>query len=863
MAGEGFKIASAYVDIKAEDNTKTGIAAARRSIEAIPDKTVKVKVDAKVDTKRASAMGDRFGTLLGQSINASAKGALIGGLAGGLGSAVVGAALPALGSLALGFGVATAAMSGTQDALDEYSKALESGTRDFTEYNKLLAKMAPAQQEFTRQLVAMKKPLSDLQKSAAGSFLPGVTSMLKDSIGLFPVLDTAVKRTGTILSDTARDMGNLFKTDEFKKNLDGLLKGTEPVTRAMGDMFVRLTDRVIKFGAEMAPAAEGFGSFLDGMTTGLEGFFDGLAPHADSFKSIFESLGSIVQDVAPILGDFIGELSDAWAPVLRDVASWLRENKDSITDFGGAIAAATPWLVAGAVALKGLSVAMQVKGWVTGALGALKLLGGADIGGLGKTGGITWGKGFVGGLGLAGIGVGATMLLDEVIPKDAGRSYGAGFARDMLGEMSAVFKGQGSPIDNQQVAQWISNPVMMGVEAAKRGLQGLFGFATSNLPEIKFDVNTGPARDQVVGFMNSLKGQVGTVDINGRTEDAAQALAEIIQRINTGNGDVTISGQTMPASQALDGIVAQINEQGGTVDINGDPVPAGNALKMFLTAANASVGIVTIDGNTDPVTGKTTAAIQFANGSTGTVTLDGNPSLVNGKTVQAVRFADGSRGTITIDGNPDPATGRVNATVTYANGRTGRISVDANAASANNAIDWAARNRTSTITVRYTDPGGLVRTQNPNLPGSFGRATGGPIEGFASGGAVRGPGTGMSDSILARAGRSAIRLSNGEHIVTAREVQAAGGQGAVYGIRKAMLDGVFRGAGTRAAIDSTPTFTPRVATGERVVSTQTTNTFYVNIDASSVAEMQSVADFISKIQQTARRGPTKLAGVRT
>jgi hypothetical protein len=55
---------------------------------------------------------------------------------------------------------------------------------------------------------------------------------------------------------------------------------------------------------------------------------------------------------------------------------------------------------------------------------------------------------------------------------------------------------------------------------------------------------------------------------------------------------------------------------------------------------------------------------------------------------------------------------------------------------------------------------------------------------YASGGAVYGPGTGTSDSIPAR-------LSNGEHVLTAAEVRAAGGHQAIYALRKMILGGAL------------------------------------------------------------------------
>ncbi|SFB39715.1 hypothetical protein SAMN05216266_11012 [Amycolatopsis marina] len=71
------------------------------------------------------------------------------------------------------------------------------------------------------------------------------------------------------------------------------------------------------------------------------------------------------------------------------------------------------------------------------------------------------------------------------------------------------------------------------------------------------------------------------------------------------------------------------------------------------------------------------------------------------------------------------------------------------------------------------------------MPGPFGLAMFGQralAGGFATGGEIRGPGSGTSDSVLAR-------VSNGEHVLTAREVQAAGGHGAVERWRNSLTSG--------------------------------------------------------------------------
>lgn len=71
------------------------------------------------------------------------------------------------------------------------------------------------------------------------------------------------------------------------------------------------------------------------------------------------------------------------------------------------------------------------------------------------------------------------------------------------------------------------------------------------------------------------------------------------------------------------------------------------------------------------------------------------------------------------------------------------------------------------------------------------RAEGGAIL-RAEGGSVLGPGTGTSDSIPAVGpGGAAYRLSNGEHVLTAREVDLIGGQNAVYAMRAAIRSQQF------------------------------------------------------------------------
>jgi TP901 family phage tail tape measure protein len=95
----------------------------------------------------------------------------------------------------------------------------------------------------------------------------------------------------------------------------------------------------------------------------------------------------------------------------------------------------------------------------------------------------------------------------------------------------------------------------------------------------------------------------------------------------------------------------------------------------------------------------------------------------------------------------------------------------------------------------------------------------GNIGGLAEGGAVRGPGTGTSDSIVAR-------LSSGEHVWTAAEVAAAGGHGAVAALRSSAV-----GHPVRMAAGGYTQMTPAPAVQRVIVETRNVVEFAGGPDA--------------------------------
>ncbi|MFC5947080.1 hypothetical protein ACFQH9_02155 [Pseudonocardia lutea] len=250
------------------------------------------------------------------------------------------------------------AMQSLADAQASTAESATGGAAAASKYADAMAKLTPEARAFVGQLLRMEPLVKGLRNTAQRTFLPGLTQMLRDSEGLFPIFNGHIERTGQIMANTARSMGQLFKSDEFKSNLDTLFKASQPITQAIGDGLVTLTGRLVKFGAEMAPAAQGFAGFIDKTVNGLSGFMDALAPHADSFKRIWESLGRIMETLLPVIGDVIGQLADHLAPALENLAGFLERNKDSLDEWmlalGGFLAV-----------LKGAKVVGEVASWTS------------------------------------------------------------------------------------------------------------------------------------------------------------------------------------------------------------------------------------------------------------------------------------------------------------------------------------------------------------------------------------------------------------------------------------------------------------------------------------------------------------------
>lgn len=299
-----------------------------------------------------------------------------------------------------------------------------------------------------------------------------------------------------------------------------------------------------------------------------------------------------------------------------------------------------------------------------GAADAIRSGPGDALDDLGRRADTTAGKVGKGGGGLAGAlkglgalagGIGLAVGADELLPQDAGKTMGSQVARDMLGSFADYFNGNKSSVDVSGLLDWqrlFSNPVQIPVEVATGEFRNLLG-----LDDIT--VTLLPDGSMVENELAELKKEAARlhpeVNIEGRKEDAFQALADITQAANAGKATVKIDGDDVPVQEARQRIIDELNATGATVMIDGNEVPLGDAVARGIDAAQSKRALITIEGNPVPADQVLSDLIAAMNAGKGTVEVNGRDVPARAVVESLLADVNVSNGTVSVNGQDVPA----------------------------------------------------------------------------------------------------------------------------------------------------------------------------------------------------------------
>lgn len=317
------------------------------------------------------------------------------------------------------------------------------------------------------------------------------------------------------------------------------------------------------------------------------------------------------------------------------------------------------------------------------------------------------------------------------------------------------------------------NTLDVTTEAGRENEAALDGIASSAWALVESQQASGASADEMAGTLQRARDAlIGQLEAMGWTREEASAYADELGLIPE-DITTTIQAHTAQAFESLTEFTASVDAATGTVTINGNDY-------------NGRATLGELVGNIDE--------------SDGTVTINGNKYPADQTLFEYLGIVDNSDGTVSINGNSAPGQATLNGLKVAIDRTTGKVTIngdDKASGVAIRAVQKMPKSHTITITQVFQTIGRVLTSGgNGRRPNSH-----------ATGGAVYGPGTGTSDDVPAW-------LSNGEHVLTAREVSQLGGQSAAYRLRSLIRSGLLRDSlaagGVRLATGGSPS-QPNVA----------------------------------------------------
>lgn len=685
------------------------------------------------------------------------------------------------------------------------------------------------------------------------------------------IRDSAVEDSAVLVPvyvQMADQIGAAFQ--RMRPQLRGAFADSAPLIESTTAGVIRLAENAMpglaRSVAAAGPVFDGFESFLASTGQGLGDFFDRLSNHSPAAGAAFASLGDIMGDLLPILGELLGQGAELASLVLPMMSTAMGGVLSVVTALGPAL----PPVVAAFGAFKLAGVAT---GWIAGLGSALGGLGGrmqsASQGGsqLGehlqavgeKAESLSEKAGPILGAAIAGV----TLVMARM--EEQANSW----AEALVAGGNAADKARAQMLDFGTAMAEVNSGFEGALVGLFTGIQGQYATTAQTLEQAgqkakQLEAALTPLEKAQRGVANATEHLNDAIDKHGpssnEAEGAARALASAEAELarEASQAEIAISGVTSAmidqANQALAAIDSGFAYRNSVNELEDAQNSLADAIKNRTNAdkdlrttdedvARAQLAVeeqayrtaLAFGQQQADLTGLSADSLEYkrivqeqmltelyrlqsaagpemkaaigqqieALRASG-VSLSGTSQSAQ---LTAQRMRDLGLSVVQVPGNKtifiDAPTAEQKARLeglglTVRTLPNGRIYVTADTSPAENALA-ALMNQRRTIQLQAIVNTGAARTTLGGLGGGGGlqRATGGPIFG---------PGSETSDSIPAR-------LSNNEHVWTAREVRAAGGHGVIEQMRQDVLAG--RGFAAGGPVTASPRATLAAAPAGR------------------------------------------------
>lgn len=189
-------------------------------------------------------------------------------------------------------------------------------------------------------------------------------------VGTWDSIVAGMQESGQIIAPEfermAARVGAAF--DRLQPKLEQGFRDLAPQVRIFTDGVIGLGEnalpgmfRAVERGT---PVMQGFATFLETVGTGISDFFDAMSSHGPAAGEAFVSLGEVIGNLLPLLGELLGHGAELATIVLPPLATAVGVVADAAETLG-------PLLPIVATGFAGWKIAQTAAGWLTGLAGRL------------------------------------------------------------------------------------------------------------------------------------------------------------------------------------------------------------------------------------------------------------------------------------------------------------------------------------------------------------------------------------------------------------------------------------------------------------------------------------------------------------
>lgn len=779
------------------------------------------------DVDRATNSIDRYSGRLGM---------LLAGLTA-VGPALIplgGAGLQAITGLANQFGFAATgaatalvAFQGVGDALKALNTArLEPTTANLTKAQIAMEQISPAAQDLAKQLHNMTPMFKELRDHAATSFFPGLTEGLTELSAAAPRAASLLDTIGSTLGEIAAEGGASMASDRWGGFLDfieaeapdalhDLATATGNTTHALAGMWMAFSPVNNQFSDGLVAATERLDTWAAGLSSNksFQGFLDYLEENgpaaASAIGSINDMLVSLTAATAPLGGPtlrIIAAFADAIAAIadsplgtpliaLAQLASVAKLTSAAYTKAAASVARFNATAMGSRSALPAMNAGLKSAQRNVGILATGFATAGArterETARMARAS-----QSLKSTMGKAGVAAGGMAVAMSPLPEKLGLSntalmtmmgslggpwgYAIGASIGLLSDfaaanddLAAAAKRARKAVDGTEAEQAdalkasaeqfeeANNPSSLMGKFAKlqRDLPGPLGYTLGIIPKVMNDnAYDGALKDQKAlidamkksrAELDALKPGLATAFGSDVAGAATRSVLEFNQAVTRANEILAQRGGMRAFEASLDAAADAIKRNGQNLDIN---TKKGRENEAALDQIAASALKVTENME---AADRAPVLARARNQIIKTATAMGMGKQAAAELAAKLLQLDRQKVQPKIDVNANPAI----AGVAILQGKLSQL-----------------RDKTITIYTRSVTTSQKQKNPASGLDGMLNPQR------RAYGGAINGPG-GPRDDLIP------LMASNGEHIIPADEVQAAGGQSAIYRLRAAIRSG--------------------------------------------------------------------------